>query len=106
LQHDDWPTSGWKTAPPEAEAMDSTILARIDRYIADAFPTLLSVLIVRHGSLVFERYYQGCDAQDSVNVKSVTKSIISALVGIALHEQYLTSLDQQVVKFFPRGLPR
>jgi CubicO group peptidase (beta-lactamase class C family) len=29
LQHDDWPTSGWKTAPPEAEAMDSTILAQI-----------------------------------------------------------------------------
>ncbi len=53
LQHDDWPTSGWKTTRPEAEAMDSTILAQIDRYVADTFPTLLSVLLVRHGSLVF-----------------------------------------------------
>ncbi len=105
MQHDDWPTRGWNIASPEGVAMDSTVLAEIDRYIADAFPTLLSVLIVRHGSLVFERYYQGCDAQDSVNVKSVTKSIISALFGIALHEQYLTRLDQQVVKFFPRGFP-
>ena len=85
--------------------MDSTILAKIDRYVADTFPTLLSVLLVRHGSLVFEHYYQGCNAEDSVNVKSVTKSIISALVGIALREQYLTSLDQQVVEFFPQDFP-
>ncbi len=105
LQHDDWPTSGWKTTRPEAEAMDSTILAQIDRYVADTFPTLLSVLLVRHGSLVFERYYQGYCAVDSVNSKSVTKSIISALVGIALREQYVTSLDQQVVEFFPQDFP-
>ncbi len=105
LQHDDWPTSGWKTTRPEAEAMDSTILAQIDRYVADTFPTLLSVLLVRHGSLVFERYYQGYCAVDSVNSKSVTKSIISTLVGIALREQYVTSLDQQVVEFFPQDFP-
>ncbi len=85
--------------------MDSTVLAKIDRYVADAFPTLLSVLIVRHGSPVFEHYYQGCCAGDSVNVKSVTKSIVSALVGIALHEHSLTSLDQRLMEFFPQDFP-
>lgn len=105
MQHDDWPTTGWKTAPPEAEGMDSTVPAQIDRYAADTFPTLLSVVLVRHGSVVFERYYQGCHAKDSVNSKSVTKSIVSALVGIALREQYLTSLDQRLVEFFPQDFP-
>jgi CubicO group peptidase (beta-lactamase class C family) len=85
--------------------MDSTVLAKIDRYATDTFPTLLSVLIVRHGSLVFEHYYQGCRAQDSVNVKSVTKSIVSALVGIALREHSLTSLDQRLMEFFPQDFP-
>jgi hypothetical protein len=59
LQDDNWPTTNWKTDPPEAQRTDSTALARIDDYIMDAFPTLLSLLIVRHGSLVFEQYYQG-----------------------------------------------
>ncbi len=104
MQHDNW-TSNWKTDPPEAQGMDSTILAKIDDYIADAFPTLLSLLIVRHGSLVFEHYYQGCRAQDSANVKSVTKSIVSALVGIALREHYLTSLNQRLIEFFPQDFP-
>jgi len=105
LQDDNWPTTNWKTDPPEAKGMDPTILAKIDRYAADAFPTLLSVLIVRHGSLVFEHYYQGCRAQDSANVKSVTKSIVSALAGIALREHSLTSLDQRLMEFFPQDFP-
>jgi len=105
LQQDDWPTRSWKIASPEVVAMDSTVLAEIDRYAANTFPTLLSLLIVRHGLLVFEHYYQGCRAGDSVNSKSVTKSIVSALVGIALREQYLTSLDQRLVEFFPQDFP-
>ena len=105
MQYDDWPTADWKTTPPEAEGMDSTALAQIDRYAADTFPTLLSLLIVRHGLLIFEHYYQGRRAGDSVNSKSVTKSIVSALVGVALYEQYLTGLDRHLVEFFPRDFP-
>lgn len=104
MQHDNWPTN-WKTDPSEEQGMDSTVLAEIDDYIANAFPTLLSLLIMRHGSLVFEHYYQGCRATDSANVKSVTKSIVSALVGIALREHYLTSLDQRLMEFFPQDFP-
>ncbi len=101
MQHANWPTTCWKKAAPETEGMDSSILEQIDYFFADSFPTMLSVLLVRHGMLVFERYYQGSQAEDSVNVKSVTKSIVSALVGIALGEHFLTDLDQRLVKFFP-----
>ncbi len=104
MQHDNWPTN-WKTNPPEAQGMDSTVLAQIDDYIANAFPTLLSLLIVRHGKLVFEHYFQQCHATASANGKSVTKSIVSALVGIAMREHYLTSLDQRLIEFFPQDFP-
>ena len=67
-------------------------------------PTLASVLVLRRGRLVFERYYHGATAEQERNVFSVTKSVLSALVGIALREGDLRSLDQRLVDFFPEKL--
>jgi hypothetical protein len=55
-----------------------------------------SLLVVRHGYLVYERYWHEFDAGDGHNSHSVTKSATSALVGIALGGRHLTSLDQTV----------
>jgi CubicO group peptidase (beta-lactamase class C family) len=105
MHHSDWPTNGWSIVPPEEQAMRPTILAMIDPYVAEHFPTLLSLVVVRHGMLVFERYYHHWRAEDRVNVKSATKSIVSALVGIALRERFVTSLDQRLYEFFPHYFP-
>jgi CubicO group peptidase (beta-lactamase class C family) len=102
VHHDDWLTGRWNNVPQEAQVREPTNLARIDQYVAEHFPTLLSLLVLSHGALVFERYYHQSGAEDCVNVKSVTKSVISALVGIALREGYLSSLDQRVYEFFPQ----
>jgi CubicO group peptidase (beta-lactamase class C family) len=69
-----------------------------------ATPALASVLVSRHGRLVFERYYRGARRSEDANVFSVTKSVVSALVGIALREGKLRSLDQRLVDFFPGEL--
>ena len=61
-----------------------------------------SVLVQRHGRLVFERYYHGASADKPRNVFSVTKSVVSALVGIALRDGQITSLDQKLVDFLPQ----
>jgi CubicO group peptidase (beta-lactamase class C family) len=61
---------------------------------------------MRRGRVVFERYYHGATADQQRNVFSVTKSVVSALVGIALHDGYLRSLDQRLVEFFPEKLER
>ncbi|GHO49537.1 serine hydrolase domain-containing protein [Ktedonospora formicarum] len=90
---------------PEAVSMKSSLQAKIDEVVAQHFPTLLNLLIVRQGSLVVERSYHEGNATASTNVKSITKSIISTLVGIALHEGYLTSLDQRLEEFFPQSFP-
>jgi CubicO group peptidase (beta-lactamase class C family) len=58
-------------------------------------------LVVRNGYVVFENYYQGSDRSDHHHVKSVTKSVISALVGVALKEDRIESLDQRLSEFFP-----
>ena len=69
--------------------------------IQSEFPHLYSLLVIRQGAIVFERYYQGHDASTLFDVRSVTKSFISALVGIALAEKKIGNLDQTILSYFP-----
>ncbi len=85
--------------------MNPSVLAGIDNQAKTAFPGLRSVLVVRGGDLVVERYYHGSTATDYHNVFSVTKSVTSALVGIALGDHQLTSLHQTVGELLGRQLP-
>lgn len=103
--HSSWPTSGWRTAAPQDHGINPSVLAGIDDQAKTAFPGLRSVLVVRHGLLVVERYYHGSTATKYRNVFSVTKSVTSALVGIALGDRQLTSLHQTVGELLGRHLP-
>jgi CubicO group peptidase (beta-lactamase class C family) len=104
-QRDYWPTNGWRTAPPQAEGMDPAVLAIIAGNVSSVHPEVRSVLVVHHGYLVYERYWQGLTARDGDNVQSVTKSVVSALVGIALGAGKLKGLDQPVGELLARHLP-
>jgi CubicO group peptidase (beta-lactamase class C family) len=85
--------------------MDPAVLAAIQGNVASIYPQVRSVLVVRHGYLVYERYWQGVTAADGDDVYSVTKSVVSALVGIALGEGKLKGLDQTVGELLARHLP-
>jgi CubicO group peptidase (beta-lactamase class C family) len=65
-------------------------------------PRLQSLLVSRRGSLVFEHYAKGAGPARLANVKSVSKSIISTLVGIAIDRRILESVNQPIARFFPR----
>ena len=66
----------------------------------DAMPRLHSLLVSRHGELLLERYYSGRGPDDLENVKSVSKSILSALVGIAIEQGILGGVDISVDRYF------
>ena len=102
--HDYWPTHGWRTAAPADHGVDPALPGRIDRQAA-AIPELRSVLVVRGGYLVVGRYYGGATATAHQPVFSVTKSVTSALVGIALREGHLHSLQQTVGELLADKLP-
>lgn len=96
-----WPTENWSISTPEEQEMDPNLLSNADKRINENYPNVYSLLVVRHGYLVYEKYYQGLD-KDSYNpVYSVTKSVMSALTGIALREKLITNIDQKVSYFFP-----
>jgi len=68
---------------------------------ASELPRLHSVLVSRRGDLVLERYFNGARATRAVNVKSVSKSIISALVGVAIDRGLLPGPETPIRSYFP-----
>jgi CubicO group peptidase (beta-lactamase class C family) len=84
----------WQRATPQQEGIDLQALDRAD------LTGVTSLLVARHGRLVVERYY-GIQAADRVPVFSITKSVVSTLVGIALAEQRLRGVDQHLADIVP-----
>jgi hypothetical protein len=82
VTRDYWPTVGWRTAPPTDHGIDPKALAEIGGQVDKAYPQIRSVLIVRHGYLIYEHYCHGLDQSDGHDVRSFTKSVIGTLVGI------------------------
>lgn len=74
---------------------------------AATLPRLRSLLVQQHGELVAERYFHGATAARPANIKSASKTVLTTLVGIALAEGRLRSLDQPLAELLPaeaRGL--
>jgi CubicO group peptidase (beta-lactamase class C family) len=55
--------------------------------------------VARHGRLVLEQYFHGAGGATAFDVRSVTKSVVSALVGIALRDGVLPSENASVAPF-------
>jgi CubicO group peptidase (beta-lactamase class C family) len=84
---------------PEAEGIDPHALDQAN------LSGVTSVLVARHGRLVVERYH-GIQATDRVPVFSITKSVVSALVGIAIADGRLRGVDERLTEIFPGSTRR
>jgi CubicO group peptidase (beta-lactamase class C family) len=82
------------------QAATPGVLDEAARFAAE-MPRLHSLLVSRGGDLLLERYYNGTRATQPANIKSASKSVISALVGIAIDKKILTGVRQPIGPFFP-----
>ena len=71
------------------------------RTAAAALPSLHSLLVSTEGHLVLEYYAKGYRASRVANIKSASKSIISTLVGIAIHRKIIPGVGEPIVRWFP-----
>jgi CubicO group peptidase (beta-lactamase class C family) len=96
-----WPTQGWQTSTPEKQGMDSKKLDAMMTYISDQKLAIDSVLAVRHGYIVFEQY-PGLlyDKGMPHQIFSCSKSVLGALIGIAVREGYIDSLQHKMLDYF------
>ena len=94
-------TSGlWPVSSPDEQGLDPNLVAEL-YYNASQLETVYSLLVFKNGTLIAEDYFNIGKPDLQVNIHSVTKSITSALVGIAIEEGCLTSVDQKMMDFFP-----
>jgi len=110
---------GWRVAAIEDEkVVDRTSLCEMGDRLASSGANIHAVLVARHGKLVYERYFKGSDQIPGIfygkrvesvtfvadtlhNMKSVSKSVVSLTVGIALDRGLIRSVDEPIFSFFP-----
>ena len=62
---------------------------------------ICQIYAIREGETVYDDCWHGFTTEDSMNVNSVTKGIVSLIAGIALDKGCIKSVDQKVMEFFP-----
>jgi CubicO group peptidase (beta-lactamase class C family) len=107
---------GWPAGVPEQHGLDPELIGAIGpRFEAWADANLHAILVVRHGVIVYEQYFAGedhrwgvgsvgrvaYDASMEHDLRSITKSVTSLLVGIAVDRGEIRDLNASVFSFFP-----
>ena len=93
--------SEWTTALPEEVGIDSGPLSEMFDYLREHKVPVHSVQIVRHGKLVLDAYFYPYNSEMRHDVASVTKSVISTLIGLAIQKGFIRDVQQPVLSFFP-----
>lgn len=92
----------WSTSTPEKQYMDSAKLNQMMDYIQQNNLAMDSVIVIRRGKIVLEEYPNPIYNKDTLHIaNSVTKSFVSALIGIAIDKGLLSGVDQKMVDLFP-----
>jgi inosine-uridine nucleoside N-ribohydrolase/CubicO group peptidase (beta-lactamase class C family)/leucyl aminopeptidase (aminopeptidase T) len=106
---------GWRRAAPEEVGLDASRLAEMTEAIRrQEYANVHAVLIERDGRLVYEEYFEGEDVrwghgsghvvftpETLHDIRSVTKSVVSALMGVTIASGDIASVDQPLFEFFP-----
>lgn len=93
---------GWETSSLDAEGFDTgQINALMRRILSGDIPNIHGVLIVKNGKLVLEEYFYGYARPHPHRLMSVSKSITSILIGLALEQNKIIDTDARMTEFFP-----
>ena len=94
------PVEGWDVSPPEAQGLDPVLVADV-YWRAARRESIYSLLVIKNGFLVAERYFHEGQPEQRALIQSATKSITGALVGIAIDEGCLPGVDEPMMTYFP-----
>jgi CubicO group peptidase (beta-lactamase class C family) len=94
------PGDDWEVSTPAEQGIDPKLVAEL-YYKAAELETIKGLLVVKNGKLIAEGYFNGGSVDEMFDRASATKSFTSALVGIALDQGCLSSVDQKMIDFFP-----
>ena len=81
--------------------MDQRKKIWLEKIINSSYNNTTGIIVLKNGKTLYENYFNKYTAANAVHVASVTKSIFSALIGIAIENGQIKSIDQKVLDFFP-----
>jgi CubicO group peptidase (beta-lactamase class C family) len=97
------PAWEWPVSTPGDQGLDAKKLVDLTEHVrrGELCPRLHALLVIRHGYLVVEEYFNDWQADRLHTLQSVSKSFISALVGIAIARGEFKGVDEKMLDFFP-----
>ena len=98
---DYFPTDGWRMSTPEKQGMHSENLLKMMESIKESQLAIQNVTVVRNGYIVLDSYIHPYKDGEKHKMYSVTKSVASALIGIAIDKGFIEGVDRKVIEFFP-----
>lgn len=81
--------------------MNQGKLETFEKTVMRDYGNIAGIVVIKDGETLYEKYFNECTADSRIHIYSVTKSIISILIGIAMDKGYINNLDQKVLDFFP-----
>lgn len=81
--------------------MNNNPISNFEGLIKTEYSNIAGIVIIKGESLIYEKYFDGYTKDDFLHIASVTKSIISVLIGIAIDKGYIKNVEQKVLEFFP-----
>ncbi len=73
--------------------MDQIKIEELEQKINSQYGNTTGIVIIKDGIVFYEKYFKGCTADSHVHVYSVTKSVISILLGVALDKGYIKNIE-------------
>lgn len=105
----------WECISPEQAGLNSEFIEKLETgHKQGRYENLHSIVVVRHGKLVFERHYEGEDERHGKplgridhgpeirhDIRSIAKNVVGLLYGIALHEGKVPALETPLKDALP-----
>ena len=97
---------GWEVTSLEAEGLDPSRFELLIGLIReDVFRKVDGIVVARHGKILVEKYFHGYGRDDPHEIRSATKSISSALVGIAIDQGHIPGVGDGLYRHFQEREP-
>jgi CubicO group peptidase (beta-lactamase class C family) len=96
---------GWKTNNLKSQKIDTAGIYQLFDQIKKGKNKVHSVLLIKNNKLIIEEYFNGHSVNKTHDLRSITKSIRSILMGIAIDKGYIEDINDPISKYLKNPIP-
>lgn len=100
-----YPTKYWKKATPESKNINKDIIDNLNKMILNDFSQIKSAIIIKEDAIIYEKYFKGYSEYSLHESACIFKSFLSTVIGTALKNDLIESVDQKITDIFKDEMP-